>query len=339
MSWTVRDIKISVCQLIILILIVLVCNLIDIGKLVEADTVSPGTAVTVTNSEPAVTTSTVVLHDNIDITLLEWSWAGTATTVVTSTFSVVDGNGWADIATTTVIIHANSQGKDCASSSFDCYRSENWWPSSEDGNEVTSEGGCVRISTTSDTANFLCTTTLHYYASATDAGLYIDDWWQIYVSSSDRSYEDTYSTNTAALVDVATTQAMEFSTTSIDYPNVASGSNTGATWVITNVSTTGNVAIDLDIYGDNLTYSSFTIAPDNQQYTTTSALSYDDDGALDLPSGYETHDFTMARPTTSYPGPTTVDTIYWGIGIPSAQAVGSYTGTNYLRATSTIVEP
>ena len=301
------------------------------------------------NNKPTIVEGSVKFHYNTDITLNEWVEGG-GTYLASSTFQVQDMDGWAQISTTTILVYRSgvSGEQDCASSTQNCYRGEDW---TQDTVEE-SNWGCARTNTTTYTATFSCTSTLQFFTDPTDPGsAYAAQWWELYASTSDINFgysSSTNATNSPSIIDVNTLQALELSTTSITYSDVGYGSNSMNAWSTTTATTTGNVAIDIHFDGGNLTKNdddSIHIPAFYQRFTTTSGVNYNASENIWLPTTTdavligETHDITMAKPTTNPPGSSSADDIYWGIGIPVSQAVGVYSSTTNLTADDPIVDP
>lgn len=309
-------------------------------------------SVTVGNSLPAISWAGQDGFHNGVTTITPEEWAqGDGVYIVTTTFAVTDGNGWADISTTTIFVYRSDVGiANCGwGTSTDlehCYpttSTEGSWNPTRNTGSV-----CARTSVSGNNANFWCTTTLSYVADPTDAGsAFAASSWLVYASSSDLSWAQATDTYTAAVVDISTLRAVIVSPSTITYPTLSADANSTNSWSTTTATSTGNTAIDIHFYGGNLTHTDLAshIPAYKQQFTTTTNLLYDGAGTIRLAtttnaaSDGETHDVTIKKATTTTPGPTTADNIMWGIGIPAGQASGAYSSTTNFIATSTIVNP
>ena len=261
---------------------------------------APTFSVTVGNAAPTIDWTGMTGFHNGATTITPEEWAeGDGVFVVTTTFAVIDTNGWADISTTTIFVYRSDVGiANCGwGTSTDL---EHCYPTTStlSGWEPTGGAGdiCDRTSVNGNYAYFWCTTTLSYVADPTDAGsTYAAQSWVVYASTSDLSW-----------------------------------------------------AIDIHFFGGSLTHETndaYHIPAFKQQFSTTSGLVYGGAGIAWLATttgGVEdgvTHDVTIKKATTTVPGPTTADQIYWGIGIPAGQLTGTYSSTTNFIATSTIVNP
>lgn len=296
------------------------------------------------------------LHNDVSITLNEWTEGGSGLYNVSTTFRVTDDDGWDDISTTTIFVYRSGVVKtgNCSSTVDsdiqECYpstSSDSWWsPFSGSYPEYGQGAICSLLATATDSADFWCTTTLYYVATATDATAadWSAEWWDVIASTSDKSGGYATASRGDTSIDVNTLQAIELSTTSIYYTGlsgaITAGSNTVNRWTTTTATTTGNVAIDLHFLGGDLTGPG-TITATFQEFSTTSGLTWGDYNTVNMVSTStgETHDLNMLRPTSTVPYPSSADEIYWGIGIPTGSAVGTYTGTNTLTGTSTVADP
>jgi len=90
------------------------------------------------------------------------------------------------------------------------------------------------------------------------------------------------------------------------------------------IRSSGNVSMDVNIYGTNMTNGSFSIPVGQQRYATAS-LSYASGSAL-LANPGTTVPIGLPKPTST----TAIQssTFYWGIAIPSGQRATTYNGQN-----------
>jgi len=305
---------------------------------------SPATSITVGNDAPTITS--VVFCDNNALTLNEWTQAAGGTKIATTTFTVTDSNGCSDISTTTLYLY-HSDIANCSTTAqadnTNCYPSTStpgtvdsaWTPRYGAGNL------CDRTSCSGNTATFLCTSTLYFTASSTAV-------WMAFASTSDLSYAQANRTSNvgSAQATVNALQALEVSN-DIAYATLSAGQDSSDSWVTTTATSTGNTAIDIKFHGGSLTKSgddSVHIPAFKQQFTTTTGLSYDAATTVWLATSTgsftgEVHDVTMVKATNTTPYPSSADKIMWGIGIPSGQAIGTYSSTTSFVVTSAIVTP
>ncbi|MCX6764529.1 MAG: DUF2341 domain-containing protein [Candidatus Nealsonbacteria bacterium] len=116
---------------------------------------------------------------------------------------------------------------------------------------------------------------------------------------------------------------------STNYGTMYPGENTGTLNQFTTLTNTGNVAIDIYLYGANMATNSYSIDVGQQEYSTSSGVNYG--SGTDLTSSISTAVEVDLPKTTSHPSVST-DDIYWGLAIPFGQFAGFYTGTNTFEA-------
>ena len=107
----------------------------------------------------------------------------------------------------------------------------------------------------------------------------------------------------------------------ISYGSLNSGSTTGSTNQGVTTTATGNVGIEVYVYGDDMEKGSDSIGVEYQEYST-STFTYGDGTTLSNSStsvGVE-----MSKPT-SHPS-TSTDDIYWGAEVPATASKGNYYG-------------
>ena len=113
----------------------------------------------------------------------------------------------------------------------------------------------------------------------------------------------------------------------INYGSLNSGSTTGSTNQGVTTTATGNVGIEVYVYGDDMEKGSDSIGVEYQEYST-STFTYGDGTTLSNSStsvGVE-----MSKPT-SHPS-TSTDDIYWGAEVPAVTPKGTYHGTTTFGA-------
>jgi len=275
---------------------------IDIGiGSINADTAS--TSVTIGNSSPSV--SSVDLNAGTIITLTE-----NTTTTVDCTATLTDSNGGGDISSATSTIYRSDLGSSCSADDANCYR-------------LTS-AQCVLGSVSGNDRPVTCTADIQFFADATDSGTYNASTWQCEITATD-SQSASGSGTDASPPEVETLNALDV-TSSIDFGTLSAGQTVDPLTITTVATTTGNVAIDVNISGTDLTGAG-TIGVAQQKYATSS-VSYA--SGISLSTSPTPLELESSKPTSSPSNQ--ADTIYWGISIPGGQTVGGYSGTNTFTA-------
>lgn len=244
---------------------------------------------------------------------------------VICTAVVTDDDGCEDIAATTAVFYrTNVSGGAGAADDNNNHYSVNC---------VVDNGSCTGGGDL--TATYTCTFPVYYYADPTDDGDYEATDWTCQVTPSDGVGEGTADTDT---IEMASLVGLDVDTT-INYGELALGTDTGSVNQQTTVTNRGNVQIDikLDGYGssDGDGYSMIcsigSIPVGNEEYST-STFTYgtgialtDAAVELDLDVPQQTDD---ATPSTKE--------VYWGLGMPSTGVGGSCSGTVVFTAVNDI---
>jgi len=269
------------------------------------DTVT--TSGTVNNIAPTV--SGVDLNAGADINLTENS-----TTTVECTGTITDENGGDEITSATATIYRSGVGSNCTADDNNCY-------------QISS---CTLGPAVGNDKNATCTVDIWFHADPTDAGTYAtaQGWdvqtWQCQITATDAGGLTGSGTDSIP-PEVVTLTALDVDS-SITYDALDPGTNMASTSIAVNATTTGNVPIDIQLKGDDMTSGANSIPVSNQHYAT-STVAYA--SGISLSGTYATLEVDMPKPTTSPSNST--DIIYWGWGVPSGTPAGTYTGTNYFN--------
>ncbi len=182
------------------------------------------------NATPTV--GTVILNGGGDITLTE-----NTTTAVSATATVTDTDGCTDITSVEGGIYEGGTGVSCSANDNNCYLDSSCATSSCDGNSCTAT----------------CDYDVWFYATPTDVGmLETTFYWGAWIIATDGESTSTTATTGSQELDIITLRALDVSTISIDYGTLNPGQNTGTLNQTTTVTTTGNAAIDIYLYGTNM---------------------------------------------------------------------------------------
>jgi len=303
---------------------------------VKADT--NVTTVTVGNSVPTL----AVTMDRTTITLTENSFTWASATV-----TVTDGNGCSTIADVTAQLAFGASGSTTAAAdgSTCSYDGTYCYASTTGANGL----GCVATTTGTTCAttvvDYDCGFQIWYNAYPTDGSSpspgNATEYWYVTASSSDGTDTGT-ATNTTQTVDVGTLNALAV-TGSIAYSQTSANADTGTTDQTVTITNTGNTAGDTEVSGDVMcttftppggsgACSGDSFLPGQQKFDLASGQDYTTQKTFTLaatssPASIETVLATSTATTTAI-----TDDTYWGIGIPSGQANGAYTGENTFTA-------
>lgn len=304
--------------LLIIFLVILLIGFNIWTSRVNADDVS--TQVEVGNSAPVI--GEVSLNGKDNITLIEDS-----TVDIMVSASITDGNGCTDIRTgggvKAIVYHHDDYDASCSLDYNNCY-----------DEDIAS---CSYQSCAGNTATYECTASLamQYYANPTEAGAsFAADEWVVTVIASDSSWADvtshSYNDDDESAVEVNELLALVASS-SVDYQTISAGSDTGSSPIESGVRNSGNRGMDpLIANSSTLSYSSYEIAENYQEYSLSSGFSYGSGTDLDG-TAIQLDTDTPARTDDGDPSE---DQIFWGLGVPGGQAAGTYTGTVSYTATN-----
>lgn len=259
---------------------------------------------TPSNNPPQV--GTIILNEGEDIVLTENS-----TTTVVATTTVTDEDGYSDIKCVEGKLYRRGVGSGCLSDDNNCYKDPSCATSS------CEETSCVAA----------CEYYVWFHADPTDSGEWQDDAWEAYIIAVD--FQGASGTNTSDVVELLSLLALDVSPSLFSYGRLAPGDNTGTLNQTTTITNTGNVAIDAYIYGTDLESVGNSIAVDQQEYSTSSGVSYGS-GTDATSSSSNLVELDLSKPT-SHPS-TSTDDVYWGLGVPTPQPAGDYRGTTTFSA-------
>lgn len=270
------------------------------------------------NVAPAVTN--VTLNGGSNISLTE-----NTTTGIQMTATISDNNSCTDISSVTASLYRSAityTGCDNVAENDDdsCYALISC-------SVVSSGNTCDSI--TDAAADYECTINMQYHADPTDTNTqYPAENWLGAIKAIDNSAANG-NTEVASGVELLSLSALNINLSKINFGSMTVSTDTGSSPVDSIISATGNVGIDVELSGTNMTYSSYIIPVGNLEHSFTT-FTY---GAGTDLTGSAT-EYEMNCPKTYYSGSTTIATthIYWGLRIPSIAGSGVYSGTNTLTA-------
>jgi len=272
---------------------------------VMADTTS--TSVTISNALP-VASATSIDSGAATISLTE-----NTTTAVTCTATVSDNNGCGEIISGSAVLFRTNVagGSSCAADDNDCYSAT----CTIDGGSCT--GG------TDLTSLYTCDFTVQYFADPTDTGsINSASDWTCEVTPVDGDGSGTVDTDTA---EMATLTALDV-TSSIGFGTLATGTDTGASNQTTIVTNTGNISIDSELSGTNMTCTAGSIPVANQKYGV-SDVTY-----ASLPNNLSGTPTSLVVDLSQRTSTVVTDDVFWGLSVPGSGVSGSCTGTNTFTA-------
>lgn len=261
------------------------------------------TAVASAQVDSAPTVSNVSLNGNNSIALIE----GTTTDIL-ATATISDANGFADIFSVTGVAFRTTSGSSCTADNNDCY--------------IDTGANCNINNCAGTSCVASCDYKFWYYAQPTDAGTpWAGDSWTALMQASDTVLSGASATSSG----VTLLSLLAFETTStIGYGSFNQGQTMSTLTATSVLRASGNVAMNVTVYGTNMTNGAFSIAV-GQQHFATSTLSYASGSTL-LANPGSTVAINLPKPATSTAMPTS--TLFWGISVPSGQMATIYSGFN-----------
>jgi hypothetical protein len=256
-------------------------------------------------SDTAPTVDSITLNGFQDITLIE----GT-TKVIVATTTVSDIDGLADLAPANGIAYLSSIGPGCSPNENNCYATSSCPLSGCSGNS------CMAT----------CSFVFNFDADPTDANTpWSGQYWAAQIQAVDDRNASTTATSTGvSLLSMIGVQISLGASSLIDYGGLQAGSTTNPLSAWNMIFNTGNISMDMTMYGTDLTTSSLSI-PVGQQRYATGTVPYTSGTALTASPGVL---WQLNMPKTTDYNNAASTTVYWGIKVPTPQSTGYYYGTN-----------
>lgn len=252
----------------------------------------------------------VDLNGGLDISLTP----GT-TTAVMVTGTVTDFNGFTDLQHATATVYRSGAGSGCSPDNNNCY-------------VVSTESGqCSFTSCASNSCTLSCQVDIFFHADPTATGTepYEGEEWLAYAEVED--YSGGYDLGSSLGVEMFALRAISVDS-EINYGALEVDSDTGSFNPTTTISNLGNVPINVDVEGDDLTDGSSSVIPADQQKVATTTFTYSGCvGCVDLSTSTPvTLGINLGKPSVANP-PVETD-VYWGIAIPFTASNAAHFGTN-----------
>ncbi len=270
---------------------------------------------TIMNVAPVV--SNVTINSGSNITLNEGSTKG-----INVTATVTDNNACTNISSVTTSVYRSGIAY------ANCDEAGN----QDDNNcyavvSCTVDGAVNACDGASDaSASYRCSVTLQYVADPTDASApFAAENWSGTVKATDAS-SGTHTATPGAGIELQSMIGYEV-TSSINYGSLSIGQKNDPLDKITTITNTGNVSLDEEVSGTDMTNGGTgTILVSFQKYALSAATAYNSAVALGPTSeGGVKADLNCPK-TTVVGSPETKNT-WWGLYIPEGTEPGSYTGT------------
>jgi hypothetical protein len=231
------------------------------------------------------------------------------TTLVTTTGTVTDLNGSANIASVngTLYLSSVTSSQACAQNDNNCYL----------------QASCPLSACAGQSCTATCSFNVQYFADPTDSGTpWAGQSWLGSMTATDFAGGSSTATSSAG-VSLLSLLALSV-TPSINYGSLAPGSTTQTLTQTVVVTSTGNISLNVTLYGVDMTSGGNSILVSQQRYAS-SAVSYASGTALAVSPG---NLFQLKEPKTVSSSTPATSTVYWGIGVPVPQPSGDYTGAN-----------
>jgi len=274
------------------------------------------TTFTVNNTTPTV--SAVTINGGSNVTLTE----GT-TTNVTLTATVTDTNACGDISAVVASLYRTGIGYSACDDNAE-----------DNDNNCYADVSCSVVGAgntctgaTDASADYTCTAAVQYHADPTDTGtVYPTETWKDTLEATD----DDAAVGTGEVssgVEISSLVGYDV-TSSISYGSLSVGQKNDPLDKTTTITATGNVGLDEELSGTDMTSGGNTIGVAYQKYALAGSTAYASGTALSV-SGTEAE--LNCIKTTAHATPATKNT-WWGLEIPAGTVSGSYTGTNTIIA-------
>lgn len=208
---------------------------------------------------PSIYTSATDTNPNLSATSLNngnvITLTPNTTTTIVVNFTLTDGSGCSDVFTSgnvTTTVYRSGLSFDCSEDPLNCYR------------VTTTTNNCAGGAS----ANATATVDIYYFAQPTDtSSSFSGENWIAKVEARDSSSNQTSST--ASGVELNTLVAIEIGTSSINYGQVNSNSNTGQKNQIAPIKNAGNATSSALVRGTALNFNANSIVTSSQHFATS----------------------------------------------------------------------
>ncbi len=257
----------------------------------------------------------ITLNDGADISLT----VGTTTRVFATT-TVTDFNGYTDIVFATTTFFRSTSTAACTPDNNNCYIA------------TTEANSCSFTGCSGSSCVLECYADIFFHADPTDVGAYEGQEWFAFMEVEDSG--EGYDFGTSNAVELLTMRAIDVSG-AIDYGALEVNDDTGSDNATTTILNLGNVEVDIEVQGTDLTDGVSSYIPAEQQKFSTSTFTYAACGAsceLVSSSTWVGLDVELSKPITNFPP--VEDEVYWGIAIPFGINSAPHQGINVFTPVS-----
>jgi len=250
----------------------------------------------------------ITLNDGLNISLTP----GT-TTPVTVSGTVTDFNGFSDMVRATTTIYRSGAGSACTPDNNNCYVA------------TTENNQCTFTACSGNSCTLSCQVNVFFHADPTDVLPYEGQEWLAYSEVEDTSAS--YDFASAPGVELITLRALSVDSL-INYGLLEGNTDTGSFNPTTKVINLGNVPIDVDVEGTDLSDGNSSVITADQQKVATSTFTYNSCVSCQDLSAFTpvVLDINLNKPVIETP-PVEID-VYWGIFIPFSASNAAHSGTN-----------
>ncbi|HXK32288.1 MAG TPA: hypothetical protein VJ378_02370, partial [Candidatus Paceibacterota bacterium] len=277
-------------------------SLSNLESAIDADCSEINTA---SNQAPTVTN--VSLNGGSNISLIE-----NTTVSISATATVSDEDSYSDISSVAGKIYRSgvSGAEACSNNDNNCYEDASCDLSGCSGNSCTAT----------------CTINMQFHADPTDTGApWVSEEWVVWLEATDSQSATGAADNSSSQdIDVISLLALEV-TSSINYGSLNPGEKNDPLDKIATITSTGNVSLDVTLYGTNMTSGGNTINVGKQEYALSTSINYGNGTDLLVSPGAEA-ELNCCKSFSS--GSKATKNTWWGIEIPSPQTSGVYSGVN-----------
>jgi hypothetical protein len=266
---------------------------------------------TAANSAPVV--SSVLLNNGSDITVIE-----NTSTSISVTATAQDADTYSNLSYATSVIYRSGATAACTADQNNCYR--------------ISSSSCSLSACAGNSCTVTCTAKIQYFAESTDdAGAFTQEDWQASVTAVDAG-DLSNTSGTLSGVELNSLLSLDVTPT-IAYGTLRAGLDSTSTNQVATTTNTGNVAIDIDVSGTNMTSSSYSISIANQKFASSSFTYASCTICTIASTTATTTDLNLYKPTSTVAVSTPT---YWGLLVPTGTPPFVYTGANTFSAAAQV---
>jgi hypothetical protein len=286
---------------------------------------------TINNVAPTITASSIGLFDTDGSGDLTLTNPVGETSGFTVKFTVTDNNSCVNASAGNEIASALINVRRSGITAGNClvsgdYNGEKCYPDAYASwtNSCVQDGASCS-GNTDPTSTWTCTFPLQYYADATVAvSKFPSENWLADVKATDDNSSDTGWVTASTGTEMGQFLAYNLNTPSINYGSLDPGAD--ATEQTTTLEARGNVGLDENLSGTDMSATGGTIAVGQQKYNLTASQGWGGTGSVALTTSGIKAELNLAKPKTGSLTPT--KNTYWVLRVPNPQATGSYSGTD-----------